>query len=306
MDIQVADLLAVCLAVAFKAGETIRRVQATGQLQVTLKGVDDPCTLADLSAQRLILATLSRYFPTLTIIGEETTPPDPSAALDLPLSSLASDLRGVVGGGTLNTDEVVVWVDPLDGTNAFVKGELDCVTTLIGVARRGEAVFGVVHCPFSSPPVSYWGGEGVGCRRTVEGEAFAGSELPPRPAAPLSIVTSSSHSRPQDTAFLYTLGADRIFQSSGSGHKSVLVLTGEATAYVYPRLGMGKWDTCATEALVKALGGVCIDMEGRIMSYEKTAERANPPGVTDIQPIYTFDREFAERAAIQYAAFAKL
>ena len=33
----------------------------------------------------------------------------------------------------INLKDAVVWIDPLDGTLAFLKNELDCVTTLIGL-----------------------------------------------------------------------------------------------------------------------------------------------------------------------------
>ncbi len=29
--------------------------------------------------------------------------------------------------------DAIVWIDPLDGTLSYLKGELDCVTTLIGI-----------------------------------------------------------------------------------------------------------------------------------------------------------------------------
>ena len=38
-----------------------------------------------------------------------------------------------------------VWIDPLDGTNNFVKGNFDCVTTEIGLSIRGESRIGIVH-----------------------------------------------------------------------------------------------------------------------------------------------------------------
>ena len=41
--------------------------------------------------------------------------------------------------------EACVWIDPLDGTNNFVKGNFDCVTTEIGLSIRGESRIGIVH-----------------------------------------------------------------------------------------------------------------------------------------------------------------
>jgi fructose-1,6-bisphosphatase/inositol monophosphatase family enzyme len=41
--------------------------------------------------------------------------------------------------------EACVWIDPLDGTSNFIKGNFDCVTTVIGLSIRGESRIGIVH-----------------------------------------------------------------------------------------------------------------------------------------------------------------
>lgn len=45
-------------------------------------------------------------------------------------------------------EDVVVWVDPLDGTSEFTQGLLDHVTILIGLSVKGKAIGGVIHQPF--------------------------------------------------------------------------------------------------------------------------------------------------------------
>jgi fructose-1,6-bisphosphatase/inositol monophosphatase family enzyme len=48
-----------------------------------------------------------------------------------------------------NTNDAVVWVDPLDGTSDFVAGNLTAVTVLIGVSIKGVSRIGIIHNPFS-------------------------------------------------------------------------------------------------------------------------------------------------------------
>lgn len=48
-----------------------------------------------------------------------------------------------------NTKDAVVWIDPLDGTSDFVKGNLPACTVLIGLTINNYSRFGVVHNPFS-------------------------------------------------------------------------------------------------------------------------------------------------------------
>lgn len=50
---------------------------------------------------------------------------------------------------TFNTKDAIVWVDPLDGTSDYVKGNLPAVTVLIGLAIKGSSRIGIVHHPFS-------------------------------------------------------------------------------------------------------------------------------------------------------------
>lgn len=50
---------------------------------------------------------------------------------------------------SFSTENAVVWIDPLDGTSDFVKGNLSAVTVLIGLSINGVSKFGIVHNPFS-------------------------------------------------------------------------------------------------------------------------------------------------------------
>ena len=50
---------------------------------------------------------------------------------------------------TFNVKDAVVWIDPLDGTNDFVTGNLPAVTVLIGLSIKGVSRVGIVHSPFN-------------------------------------------------------------------------------------------------------------------------------------------------------------
>lgn len=45
-----------------------------------------------------------------------------------------------------------MWVDPLDGTSEFIRGNLEAVTVLIGLAVDGRSKLGVIHSPFERSP----------------------------------------------------------------------------------------------------------------------------------------------------------
>lgn len=54
----------------------------------------------------------------------------------------------------IKDEDVIVWVDPLDGTSEFTQGLLDHVTILIGLSVKGKAIGGVIHQPFFNYDVS--------------------------------------------------------------------------------------------------------------------------------------------------------
>ena len=45
-------------------------------------------------------------------------------------------------------EDMVIWIDPLDGTKGFTEGHMNHITAMIGVAVSGRPRIGVIHKPF--------------------------------------------------------------------------------------------------------------------------------------------------------------
>jgi 3'-phosphoadenosine 5'-phosphosulfate (PAPS) 3'-phosphatase len=45
-------------------------------------------------------------------------------------------------------DDMVIWIDPLDGTSGFTEGHVHHITSLIGVAVNNRPRIGIIHKPF--------------------------------------------------------------------------------------------------------------------------------------------------------------
>eukprot|EP00088_Acartia_fossae_P015237 TRINITY_DN18317_c0_g1_i2.p1 TRINITY_DN18317_c0_g1~~TRINITY_DN18317_c0_g1_i2.p1 ORF type:complete len:110 (+),score=25.28 TRINITY_DN18317_c0_g1_i2:1-330(+) len=75
------------------------------------------------------------------------------------------------------------------------------------------------------------------------------------------------------------LKPDQILRVGGAGHKVMLLMEGEAHAYVFPSPGCKKWDTCAPEAILHAMGGKLTDMKGDNYQYHSKVEHRNMDGV---------------------------
>ncbi|XP_077296833.1 3'(2'),5'-bisphosphate nucleotidase 1 isoform X5 [Arctopsyche grandis] len=268
-------LIASSVTAANRAGKIIRDVMSQGDLGIVEKAKDDLQTEADRSAQRCIVASLSRQFPNITIIGEEGVPSDWLITHGDPeiLKKKCPDTLE-----DITEEDVVVWVDPLDGTSEYTQGFLEHVTVLIGISIREQPIGGVIHQPF-------WGGSSEdGAGRTIWGlQGFGIEGLPPIPRTkepiPLIVTTSRSHSNSLAESCLEAMKPEKVLRVGGAGYKVLQLLEGTATAYVFASPGCKKWDTCAPEAILRAAGGSLTDILGRPYNYGSNVSRPNRSGV---------------------------
>ena len=120
------DFAAFVDKLATASGEIILpffRTALTVEVKKREDGVFDPVTAADRAAETAMRTLIRNTFPDHGIVGEEY--------------------------GAEQADAESVWVlDPIDGTKAFISG-MPVWGTLIGLARFGEPVFGMMHQPFT-------------------------------------------------------------------------------------------------------------------------------------------------------------
>ncbi|CAG9838162.1 unnamed protein product [Diabrotica balteata] len=276
-------LLASSVSTARRAGSIIKDVMEKGELGIIHKGLskNDVQTEADRSAQLCIITSLAKQFPNVTIIGEEG-PLDESEEVPSDWVVTESDqniLQSKCPEKYVNVkpEDIVVWVDPLDGTSEYTEGLLDHVTVLIGIAVGGKAVGGVIYQPYyeykkvkNGPGRTFWGLVGLG---------VGGFEPVKPPSSKFVITTSRSHRDGMVNDSLKALNPDDIISVGGAGHKVIVVLEGRAHAYVYASRGCKKWDTCAPEAVLEAAGGRLTDIHGKHYDYSKNASFPDDQGI---------------------------
>jgi 3'(2'), 5'-bisphosphate nucleotidase len=243
----------VALEAAREAARVILRVYAA-PFDVEYKGPDDPVTRADREANALLCERLTRAFPGIPIVAEESDP---------------ADYAGFPGAAA-------AWfVDPLDGTREFVarNGEF---AVMIGLAEQGEASLGVIVAPAWERSFVGIVGEGAW---EVAGDARRPIQVAPRTTlAGASLLVSRWRTQSRIPGLIAATGAREAVPYGSSGLKSVLVATGVHDVYVQPgRAGM-RWDACAAEAIVRAAGGEMTDEEGARMEYS-SGELENSRGL---------------------------
>ncbi|XP_060081635.1 3'(2'),5'-bisphosphate nucleotidase 1-like isoform X2 [Ylistrum balloti] len=276
----VMRIVAASVAVSNRASQIIRNVMDRGDLGIVDKGKNDLQTEADRSAQRCIVASLHKQFPKVAIYGEEQLDPTektPAEFIELGFSEEVLKHECPKFLQDVTDDQIVIWVDPLDGTAEYTQGFLDHVTVLIGVAVNGHAVGGVINQPF----YNYQDKEKV-MGRCIWGVCQVGAFGFTREILPedkLILTTSRSHSNRMVTEAIEALNPTEVMRVGGAGHKVLLLIEGKVHAYIFATKGCKKWDTCAPEAILHAVGGTLTDMFGITMSYGPRVQRLNAGGV---------------------------
>ena len=182
---------------------------------------------------------------------------------------------------SFDTRDAVVWIDPLDGTNDFVSGNLPAVTVLIGLSIKGVSRIGVVHSPFSEEDpklgrtlfgtiehglfkIDYneanCTGEGYLKRKVEYVEPFDHLEIPADDHK-FQVAASISHFSQEMKEIIETIAPVEIKRIGGAGNKCASLALGIVDSYIHPSPGLKYWDLCASEILIKAMGGYATNVQ---------------------------------------------
>uniref|UniRef100_A0A6A7G5Y2 3'(2'),5'-bisphosphate nucleotidase 1 n=1 Tax=Hirondellea gigas TaxID=1518452 RepID=A0A6A7G5Y2_9CRUS len=280
-------LVSSSVAIANHAGKIIRDVLNKGDLQIVQKEhVKDLQTEADRAAQRCIIGSLTKHFPGLIIIGEEE---ESSGPVQLTEQSSVVPLKFTCPPhlAKLSQEQIVVWVDPLDGTSEFTEGLLDHVTVLIGIAVDGKTVAGIIHQPYFN-----YKNKEKELGRTIygiigsagENDGVVGGLLVKPPPTGCVVATTRSHASSTVNDAVSSCDPTEVLRVGGAGHKVLLLLDGSAHAYVFASPGCKKWDTCAPQAVLEAAGGALTDIKGDHILYHRHVQHRNSEGVLATAP----------------------
>lgn len=278
----VSRILANSVSVANKSAEIVREIMASGELGIVEKtGIMDLQTKADRSVQECILGSLRKNFPGIVAIGEED---EKEMSSDFPADWIVTELDKEAltlavpePAASAKMSDICVWVDPLDGTKEYTEGLLDHVTILIGIAVGDRAVAGVINQPY----FNYQAKDKANLGRTLYGAVGSGVRgiertLPPKDQR--IVTTTRSHGTGLINDSAEACKPTEVIRVGGAGHKVMLLIEGKAHAYVFPSPGCKRWDTCAPEAILHAMGGKLTDIKGRLYDYNKDVVKQNEWG----------------------------
>ncbi|MEX0943389.1 MAG: 3'(2'),5'-bisphosphate nucleotidase CysQ [Pseudomonadales bacterium] len=241
--------------IARLAGAAILEVYEQQDHGVETKDDDSPLTAADLASHRLIVGELTRLYPDIPVLSEEST--------------------------AISWEERSTWnqyflIDPLDGTKEFISrnGEF---TVNIALIEQGDPTAGVVFVPVKN--ILYAGFQGDVPTAYVERER---SVTPIKTRAvsgdKLTIVASRRHGGDALAGVMAVLEQEfTVVETLNMGSSLKLCLVAEGYADFYPRLApTSEWDTAAAHAVVLAAGGKVVDTRFEPLRYNTKADLLNP------------------------------
>jgi 3'(2'), 5'-bisphosphate nucleotidase len=215
------------------------------EVTVETKSDDSPVTEADRRGEALIVEALTRAFPGVPILAEETVS--------------ASGVPTAMG-------RRFFLVDPLDGTKAFVRGDAH-FTVNIGLVEDGVPVAGAVAAPATG---EVWFTAAGGTLKRQFGET-GGAPVHVRRPDPQRLLALTSHTlKPEQEENLKKRYGFTARQSMDSSIKLCLIAEGKAD--LYPRHGPTmEWDVAAAHAVLVGAGGRVTTPDGEPFLYGKVS-----------------------------------
>ncbi|MBI1872333.1 MAG: histidinol-phosphatase [Acidobacteria bacterium] len=214
---------------AWQAGRLTLPYFQTG-VEVERKTDGSPVTAADRAAEAHLRRLLEARFPDHDIVGEE---------------------MGASGRGSTHR----WYIDPIDGTQSFVRG-VPLYGVLLGLQVDGEMVVGVAAFPALGEVLA--AASGLGC--SWNGRPARVSAVSRLSEASLSFTDSADLRRRRPGAWDRLQAATRIQRGWSDCYGHCLVATGRVDVMLDPI--MNPWDCAALLPILREAGGTFTDWNG--------------------------------------------
>lgn len=291
-----AEWLATLRAVAetaARAGGAVARDAFARPPGVRLKSDASVVTDADVAAQAAVIAAIRAARPADVCIGEEgdgesRSHGSPRSAAPQRSTTSEPGMRQLEAPAQCRGSNVVWLIDPIDGTRNFVRGS-PAFACSVGALCDGVPVAGAIYEPLRDAMYAADLSAGLfvsGVRRFPQAAADRG---PSGPADEL-VVSLPSTATPPVAAIMHACVDRCVIRNVGSAALHLAMLaTGELDAAVMATCKL--WDLAAGAALVAAVGGVCVALDGGPLFPIEVQRRA----ATELPCIVARERAVAER-----------
>ena len=172
----------------------------------------------------------------------------------------------------LEEENLVVWVQPMEGIQAMTKRDRESqrsVTVLIGISDvdTKRPIAGIIHRPFTKetvigiPSLGVWPFD------------FRVINMKTKSKSKRVVINRYNHGDVVKK-YLKKVKYDQLALEGGLGNNVLLLMENEADAVLHPdHERTHKWDTCAIEAVILALGGDFTQTNGKQYEYRGVTNR---------------------------------
>lgn len=197
---------------------------------------------------------------------------------------------------SIDVENLGCWIDPIDGTAEYIsasgastnipnieKSGLKCATVLIGAYNKATSkpFMGIINQPFFQQTDDghkskiFWG-------LSINGENHHNIVDSSTDNTKKVAIISSAETR---KSTLESAGYKTVI-SNGAGYKLLKVIENDASIYFLTKNSTFKWDTCAGQAILNAIGGDVIDLQASItkkkpisLTYKDGDDKCNRNGL---------------------------
>ncbi|MEM2567111.1 MAG: 3'(2'),5'-bisphosphate nucleotidase CysQ [Candidatus Bathyarchaeia archaeon] len=234
VKMMVEEFFSVLCEVVQKAGEAVLQIADNG-FSTAYKANQDPVTVADLEANRILREKLLRRFPDFGWLSEETQ------------------------DNMERLKKKWVWVvDPIDGTKEFIDG-IPEFTISVALVREGHPLIAAIYNPTTKELFTAMRGKGA----WLNGNRIQANHI--LKDRPIILASRSEVKRGEFQPF----EAYAIVKPVGSiAYKLSLVAAGRADA-TFSLGPKNEWDIAAGVLLVEEAGGRVTDKEGNPFKFNQ-------------------------------------
>ena len=234
--------LSVAIKAAKSAGEVIMKYFKDEKLEVKLKKDRTLVTKADIESNKLIVGELKKNFPLDGIISEEL-----------------QEIKG----------KRKWYVDPLDGTESFVRGTDEFVIQ-IGLCENEVPILGVVFRVAKGD--IYYSIKGRGAFKDNNNGKVSLRILPNLSSEMTCVISHGENEFKKIERFLDSLSIKNIVRSASTGLRILKIIDGEADIYILSSPKVNLWDICAPHAILQESGGQISYADGSEVLYQHNAQ----------------------------------
>ena len=182
-----------------------------------------------------------------------------------------------------------MWIDPLDATQEYTEGKTDpsllkYVTVMICIAVRGTPIAGIINQPFAekSQGVTKWAWLDHGISNSITAVSTNKDA-----SKDMKVTYSRSHAGTVKEVVNAVFGKEGIHPvhvpAAGSGYKTLQVVEHKVDLYIHTT-EIKKWDICAGNAILNAVGGRMTTLKGQEIDYSFKESSLNDGGLVAAVP----------------------